>query len=186
MEELFDTRKKRAVGWVVVLLLFISWGGSLWHAGPRFKKIEPTPDSLRELAALPSEEYADWLTNFSGKHVQPGISWQALIVQAIPNEVPIVLATARGSSDDEGAVNWRCPWEAVNETLRDPLLQPTLVEGTYAEVNYQHLLIPIDETGKRCVLVNQMAPKPSILSYRTALLVAATLLGLTVFVAGFQ
>jgi len=187
LAKMFESRENRVVGWAIVLLLVAAWGLSLWLTKPGYKVIEPSPDRLRKLATLPKEEYAEWLTDFVASVKDDAHSWQALIVQAVPGEAPIVLATAQGSSDEEGAVNWNCPWPAVVEVLDEPILQPIITEGSYANVNYQHLLIPLDETGLRCVLVNQMLPSTAIaFSFRTPLIVGAILLGLALLVAGRQ
>lgn len=176
MTSLLDTRPKRLAAWGAVAVL-VCWGlFNLWTSQPASAVSEPSPAELSELARLKDDQYPDWLTEFYDSLDGGGTSVQVLIIQRVPDQPPIVLASPRGSSDEEESTHWRCPWQAVQKALAEPPPEPTLVSGTHAGLDYVHHLVPLDKTGSRYLLINERRSGDPSFLLRVVVFAAAGLL----------
>jgi hypothetical protein len=172
----------RNLVWGLVGCLLLSGGLAYFWPAPR-SEITFTPADQQALVNL--EDYGEWIAAFE-KRLPVGASpRQVVIVQAIPDQAPLVVGTTIDTSDEEEATHWPSPWPAVNEALKAGRLdEPVVVSGNYQSFRYRHHLFPFDETGSRCLLVNETAP-PGGFGWLPATLVGAALvLALTLLVTG--
>lgn len=102
---------------------------------------------------------------------------QTLLLQAVPDEAPIVVAAPGDSSDEEPATHWPSPWEAVNSALKTGGLEDaTTVTGSHGGFQYHHHLIPLGEDRSRVLLVNRAVPGPRWTPTRWLIVAAGCLL----------
>jgi hypothetical protein len=158
-------------------------------AGPLLTWWQPTasaeamlalPDSVVQLAAVKPERSSRLLTSIYDELAKTEDVQQVLLLQAVPGDVPIVIANTEDSSDDEEPTHWPSPWPAVNAALASGrLTEQVTVRGHSAGFDYWHTLVPVDETQSRILLVNRAVPATSWSLHRGVVLLA----GLSLLIA---
>lgn len=154
-----------------------SSSGSLHKSGSGSELIQLTPEQQQALTAIQDDQYSDWLTEFDEQLQTGSASKQVLILQAIPQEAPQVIGSINDADGDEETTHWRTPWPGVTEALKSGTLEaPVLARSRHQGFDYQHHLIPFDETRSRCLLINEIAPTPKWSGLRALGLVLSSLL----------
>jgi hypothetical protein len=170
----------RWAAWLIVVLLT---GWSLFQFLPgqdesRAVDLAPPP-GFAELAKVDEDQYPAWLTAYASRLPTARAAWQVLILQAVPGEPAMVIGTVEDSDGDEESTHWRVRWPAVVDALEPgKLAEPTTVSTRVAGFDYQHHLLPFDETGSRCLLVNEIRGAPSSTRWGSLILAAVLALAL--------
>jgi hypothetical protein len=144
---------------------------------------ELQPAEVSSFANLPEAEQAAALTALADQFSSTGSNFQLFVVQANPVGAPIVAVNSQDDDGDEEATHWPVPWPAVIDTLKQPVSAPVTVHGTYAGSSLRHRLIPLDETGLRCLLINSTAERQGWLGIRGGLALVATMIGMAIWAA---
>lgn len=164
-------------GLIVAASLILGTVVTWWLPTGAANQISVPPEFITQLAAVAPEESSPLLTDVYDLLASDGDVQQVLLLQAVPNEVPIVVATVEDSSDEEDATHWPSPWPAVNSALESGSIpEQTSVKGRHAGFDYVHMMIPVDETHSRILLINQAASAPRFGFQRVMLLLAGTFL----------
>lgn len=174
---MFNHPAGRIVGGILSVALILGTIISWWFPTRTTSEISIHPDFIKKLATVPPEDSSPLLTDiYDALAANFGVQ-QVLLLQAVPNEAPIVVATMEDSSDEEDATHWPSPWPTVNSALESGSLpKQTTVKGRHAGFDYVHTLVPIDETRSRILLINQAASAPVWGIQRVLLLFAGILL----------
>ena len=165
----------RRAGWGLAVLLTIFafvWGR--YAANPA---AIATPDAaiLEQLKSASGDAVPTRLTRIASLQNERG-GCQAMIVQSAPEGAPMVVAGVEEDDGDEEATHWPLPFASVAEKLEQPVLEPVSFHGTNAGLNYRFLLVPLEETGRRHLLLTAATEPPSWLSlHRLMYLVALCL-----------
>jgi hypothetical protein len=105
------------------------------------------------------------------------------LVQAIPQEAPLVVGLPAETDGDEPPTHWRTPWPGVQEVLQTlPPAEPLQARSRHAGFDYVHHLLPVDDEGMQWLLVNEMAPVPRWTGWRGLVSLLATLLSVALLI----
>lgn len=168
----------RVAGWLAVAGLTIVSVGSRWWSAPEASPFQLTADEQEQLAELPEPDRPAWLTRLQDRWSSPGTARQVLLIQAVPNEPPLVVAAVEESDGDEEPTHWRVPWPGVNESLASGLLvEPMIARSRLHGFDYIHHLVPLKDPHL-VLLVNEIAPAPPWTGWRTLALILAALLAI--------
>jgi hypothetical protein len=145
----------RKLGWIAVFGL-AGWAlFAGWLASPTLKAPDLTPAELSELQSLPDEALPAWLSSYAARMSSSGgQAVQAFIVLALPTQPPPFVVA---SMIEAGDTQFPVPWPGVRAALANPRQQPFSMSDAYGERVYTHRLVPLDEAGHRCLLVNTSA-----------------------------
>lgn len=170
---MFEQPVVRWIGYAAAAALILGTIVTWWLPAGSMDTLTVPAKLLAKLAATEPEQSSPLLTDIYDALAKSGDVHQVLLLQAVPNDVPIVVATIEDSSDEEEATHWPSPWSAVNTALETgSLLEQLTVQGRHAGFDYAHTLVPVDETRSRVLLINQAAPAPSWSLQRALLLLA--------------
>lgn len=176
------TEWQHRAGWGLVAVVSLISVLSKWWPGSGSELIQLTSEQLQSLTAIQDDQYSDWLTKFDEQLRTDAASKQLLIVQAIPQEAPQVIGAISDADGDEENTHWRTPWPGVADALKSgTLAAPVLARSRHQGFEYQHHLIPFDETRSRCLLINEIAPAPKWSGLRALGLVLSSLLAVGLF-----
>lgn len=176
------TEWQRRAGWGLVAVISLISVLSRWWPGSGSELIQLTPEQQQSLTAIQDDQYSDWLTEFDEQLRTTAMSKQVLILQAVPQEAPLVVGAISDADGDEENTHWRTPWPGVTEALKSGTLEaPVLVRSQHQGFDYQHHLIPFDETRSRCLLINEIAAAPGWSGLRALGLVLSSLLAVGLF-----
>jgi len=151
----------------------ITW---LWPSNPG-ESLQVAAPRLQELQKATPEQAGPLLTQIQTELSPEHEVRQVLLLQAIPDKPPLVVASMHDSSHDEPPTHWSSPWPAVNQELEaGKLEEQAAVTGRHGGFDYLHHLIPADETGSRVLLINQSAEAPGWSFQRLSLVAAGGLM----------
>ena len=168
---------QRIVGWTVVVAVLSGCAITYWVPASTVDDIKLTDEQTTALAAMSDTGYSAWLTRYYRSLDVKRSSKQVVLLQGVPNEPPLVIASIQDADGDEEPTHWRAPWPEVAHALATGRLDgPQVVRSRYGGFDYAHHLIPFDQTHTRCLLVNEMSPAPSVFGFR--MLVAFAMLTL--------
>jgi|GEM_PF-1203042 len=172
-------------GGVLAVAIIVIASSPLWWPMATLPALNVPSELLTKLAKVPTDSASEVLTEIADQLPRPARVSQVLLLQAVPDEAALVIATAQDSSDEEGATHWPAPWEAVNSALRSgKLLAPVAVQARHSGFDYQHHLIPVDAGQTQVLLVNQSAPAPAFRWKHGLLSLAGLLLLLGIWLPG--
>lgn len=159
---MFEQPVVRWIGYAAAATLILGTIVTWWLPASSTNTLTVPPELMATLAATEPEQSSPLLTDIYDTLAKNGDVHQVLLLQAVPNDVPIVVATIEDSSDEEEATHWSSPWSAVNNALETGSLPEQITtKGRHAGFDYSHTLVPVDETRSRVLLINQTAPAPS-------------------------
>lgn len=171
-----STATRWGAGAIAIILIagpIMTW----WLPSAAATNIEVPPHRLSPLAFTPAEECSPLLTEIYNELGRAHRVRQVLLLQAVPDGPPHVVAAIQDSSDEEDPTHWPSPWPAVNLALSGGRLDaPLSVRGRHAGFDYVHHLVPVDDSRTRVLLVNQAAPAPAWNLPRLLLLTSGTML----------
>ncbi|MBX3451391.1 MAG: hypothetical protein KF777_17620 [Planctomycetaceae bacterium] len=177
-------RIKRWLGLAVAAALILGTIFTWWVPANSASSIVISPGLIAKLGSVEPEEASPLLTDIYDELADAEGVQQVLLLQAVPNEAPIVVATVEDSSDEEDATHWPSPWQAVNVALKAGSISDRMVAtGRHAGFDYVHTLIPVDETHSRILLINHAASAPTWGLQRGLLLLAGVTLLLYLMVS---
>jgi hypothetical protein len=175
---------KRWLGLAVAAALIVGTIFTWWIPANSASSIVISPGLITKLGSVEPEEASPLLTDIYDELTDVDKVQQVLLLQAVPNEAPIVVATVEDSSDEEDATHWPSPWQAVNLALESGSIPDrTVATGRHAGFDYVHTLIPVDETHSRILLINHAASAPAWGLQRGLLLLAGVTLLLYLLVS---
>lgn len=167
----------RSLGWPIVALLVVIafvWG----RFSSRPANFPPPSDAqIAQLTSAADSEVPTLLTRIASTQNYAG-GCQAMVVQSAPDSPPMVVASAEDDDGDEDATHWPLPFTTVVERLKQPITEPTTLYGSNQGLNYRYLLVPLEPTGQRNLLLTAAAEPPSWISPPMALYLAAACLAL--------
>ena len=162
-----------ALSWVLMAAASAAW----WFPRRAAQPVELPAAALEKFADIEPEECSPLLTALFDELARNAGVEQVVLLQAIPHDIPQVIAAAEDSSGEEEPTHWSSPWPVVNSLLESGQLQErTTATGRYAGFDYRHTLIPVDATHSRILLINQASPAPTWNLQRTLLSLAAVFL----------
>lgn len=158
---MLDHPLTRRIGYIAAVTLMLGTVIQWWLPATADDVITIPAESIARLAELEPEECSPVLTKIYDELTLQYNVHQLLLLQAVPQDIPLVVSTVEDSSDSEDPTHWPSPWIAVNELLEPGHLPETAtVRGRHAGFDYVHTLVPVDETHSRIILINQAAPAP--------------------------
>jgi hypothetical protein len=166
---MFENKVVRYIVGVVCIVMLVGVIVTWWLPASAGSDVQIPAESLAQLKETPPDDSSPILTDLLDRLSAEHNVRQVLMLQAVPDQPPIVIATTEDSSDEEEATHWPSPWTAVNEALKSGRLESkTSVTGRHAGFDHRHTLVPMDATGSRILLINQMSAAP-VWSFRRLL-----------------